>query len=71
MNENKPYDGKKVDIFCLGEALMILVTGIPGFELATRNNQYYQQICRKKYWALLEDCRTTVKAKGYNIITRI
>jgi serine/threonine protein kinase len=57
MNENKPYDGKKVDIFCLGEALMILVTGIPGFELATRNNRYYQQICRKNiglYWKIVE-----------------
>ena len=57
MNENKPYDGKKVDIFCLGEALMILVIGIPGFELATRNNRYYQQICRKNiglYWKIVE-----------------
>ena len=57
MYETRPYDGKNVDIFCLGEALMILVTGIPGFEIATKNNQYYQKICRKNislYWKIIE-----------------
>ena len=53
----KKYDGKKVDIFALGASLIILVTGIPGFQLADRNDSKFKEISRKfydTYWRIYE-----------------
>jgi serine/threonine protein kinase len=45
----KPYDGSKVDIFCLGASLIRLVAGISGFDKAIRQDQKYHMIMNKKY----------------------
>jgi len=53
----KLYDGFKADIFCLGVTLMILVTGSPGFDKATRHDPKYHIIMIKKYdeyWKIIE-----------------
>ena len=57
VSKSKQYDGFKVDIFCLGVTLMILVTGNPGFNKATRIDKKYHMIMQKKYdeyWHMVE-----------------
>ena len=54
---SREYDGFKADIFCLGVTLMILVTGSPGFDKATRHDPKYHIIMIKKYdeyWKIIE-----------------
>ena len=49
----KPYNGIKSDIFCLGVLLFILVFKSYGFEQATFNDNLYKLIMKKKfddYW---------------------
>ena len=49
----KPYNGIKSDIFCLGVLLFILVFKSYGFEQATFNDYLYKLIMKKKfddYW---------------------
>ena len=46
---NQQYDGKKADIFSLGQLLFNIVTGIRGFESATNSDHYYRYIIQKKH----------------------
>ena len=45
---NRKYDGKKADIFSLGQLLFNIVTGIRGFESATISDHYYRYIILKQ-----------------------
>ena len=54
---NKPYDGKKADIFSLGASLILLVTGKDGFKTASTNDKFYNKILLKHlslYWKIIE-----------------
>ena len=51
--EEKPYDGKKVDLFALAKVLFIMTSGFPPFEVATLEDFYYKLIAQNKwdsYW---------------------
>ena len=64
VSKSKQYDGFKVDIFCLGVTLMILVTGNPGFNKATRIDKKYHMIMQKKYeeyWQMVESQTPGIK----------
>ena len=53
---NHPYNGKKADIFSLGQILFNLVTGLNGFNAASLKDNYYKLIIRgdlNKYWDLI------------------
>ena len=57
VSRSKPYDGYKVDIFCLGVSLLKLVIGTSAFGKATRTDQKYHLIMQKnynKYWEMIE-----------------
>ena len=57
INNQIPYDGKKADIFSLGAALIILVTGKCGFKIATKSDPFYCNIISKDYniyWSEVE-----------------
>ena len=47
----KPYNGIKSDIFCLGVLLFVLVFKSYGFETATFNDYLYKLIMKKKFSA--------------------
>lgn len=47
----KPYNGIKSDIFCLGVLLFVLVFKCYGFEKATFNDNLYKLIMKKKFSA--------------------
>ena len=50
---HRPYNGEKADIFSLGATLFTLVTGLIGFEMATRRDDFYKYIIlgdTNKYW---------------------
>ena len=49
INNQIPYDGKKADIFSLGAALIILVTGKCGFKNAIKCDPLYCNIISKDY----------------------
>ena len=49
INGKTKYDGFKADIFYLASSLMILTTGIPGFENPIKNDTYFQKIWLKQY----------------------
>ena len=64
VSKSKQYDGFKVDIFCLGVTLMILVTGNPGFDKATKIDKKYHMIMQKKYdeyWQMVESQTPGIK----------
>ena len=42
--DHLPYDGKMVDIFCLGQTLMYMTFGVPGFEKTDGSCELYQNI---------------------------
>ena len=53
---NHPYNGKKADIFSLGQILFNLVTGLNGFNAASLKDNYYELIIGEdlnKYWELI------------------
>ena len=53
----RKYDGERVDIFCAGICLICLVTGKFGFVEASRNDELYKLIMRKKYndyWDIID-----------------
>ena len=53
---NHPYNGKKADIFSLGQILFNLVTGLNGFNAASLKDNYYELIIGgdlNKYWDLI------------------
>ena len=53
---NKPYNGFNADIFNLGEIMFSLVTGIPGFNSAKPDDNYYKLIIKHdfdKYWEII------------------
>ena len=41
---HSPYDGKMVDIFCLGQTLMYMTFGVAGFEKTDGSCELYQNI---------------------------
>lgn len=47
--EKKPYNGEKVDIFCLGILLLYLVTGKEGFTIAHPGDKLYRILMQKNY----------------------
>ena len=54
---NKPYDGKKADIFSLGASLILLVTGKDGFKNASAQDKLYNKIMVNKinlYWKFFD-----------------
>ena len=54
---HKPYNGFKYDIFSLGQLLMVLVTGIFGFNKTKNTDRNYKFIIRhecEKYWTNFE-----------------
>ena len=53
---NKPYDGFKNDIFCLGQTLIILVTGNIGFSNTNDGEKFYRYIKYRNeyYWTYLK-----------------
>ena len=58
INYEQPYDGIKTDIFNLGAALIILVTGIYGFVSATKENKFYNEMILEdfdNYWYKIEN----------------
>ena len=62
-----PYDGFKVDIFCLGTILIILVLGIKGFGKPNSKDTYYSKIYNKQfhlYWKLIDPF---AKSKGVTL----
>ena len=64
VGRSKPYDGYKVDIFCLGVSLIRLVIGTSAFGKATRNDQKYHMIMQKKYkeyWEMIESQNNGIK----------
>ena len=64
VSRSKPYDGCKVDIFCLGVSLIRLVIGTTAFGKATRNDQKYHMIMQKKYkeyWEIVESQNNGIK----------
>ena len=64
VGRSKPYDGCKVDIFCLGVSLIRLVIGTSAFGKATRNDQKYHMIMQKKYkeyWEIVESQNNDLK----------
>ena len=64
VGRSKPYDGCKVDIFCLGVSLIRLVIGTSAFGKATRNDQKYHMIMQKKYkeyWEIIESQNNDLK----------
>ena len=53
----QPYDGFKVDAFCLGPILMILVIGYPGFRIPSMRDPNYGKIIDKEFdlfWNLID-----------------
>ena len=53
IHDHQPYNGEKADIFSLGATLFTLVTGLIGFEMATRRDDFYKYIIlgdTNKYW---------------------
>ena len=55
--ETIPYDGKKADIFSLGVSLIVLVSGLFGFNKATKNDLYYKMIKNgdyENYWKTIK-----------------
>ena len=57
INGTKKYDGFKADIFCLASSLMVLTTGIPGFEYPVKTDKYFHKIMKREYntyWALFD-----------------
>ena len=53
----RPYDGEKIDIFCAGVTLYSLMIGRFGFYEASRNDDLYKLIMKKKYdeyWDILD-----------------
>ena len=61
----KPYDGIKADIFCLGEALIKLVTGKEGF-IEPIKDKKYKKIMKKniaEFWTGFEYPLTGIKLK--------
>ena len=64
VGRSKPYDGCKVDIFCLGVSLIRLVIGTSAFGKATRNDHKYHMIMQKKYkeyWEIVESQNNDLK----------
>ena len=57
INEKKPYEGIKVDIFCLGIILFNISTSKMPFKKAKKNNRLYNLIIKEnfdEYWKLIE-----------------
>ena len=53
----KPYDGFKIDIFSLGQTLMVLTYGIYGFKNATGRDKLYPTIAlgkKTEYWNIID-----------------
>lgn len=53
IKENKPYDGRQVDIFSAGVILFILVLGIFPFQEARKDDYFYNLVLTGKlstYW---------------------
>ena len=53
----KNYDGEKVDIFCAGICLICMMTGKFGFAEASRSDELYKLIIKKKYndyWDIID-----------------
>ena len=53
----RKYDGEKVDIFCAGICLICMMTGKFGFAEASRNDELYRLIMKKKYneyWDIID-----------------
>jgi len=70
IHSQTPYDGKKADIFSLGAALIILVTGLLGFNKATKDDMYYKKIKERdieKYWEILNRNRLSPEFKDLYI----
>ena len=58
INYEQPYDGIKSDIFNLGASLILLVAGIYGFDSATKENKFYNEIILEdfdNYWYKIEN----------------
>ena len=57
INGTRKYDGFKADIFCLATTLMLLTTGIPGFNFPDNEDHFFQKIMTeeyKEYWELFD-----------------
>ena len=70
IHSQRAYDGKKADIFSLGAALIILVTGLLGFNKATKDDMYYKKIKERdieKYWEILNRNRLSPEFKDLYI----
>ena len=55
--EQKPYNGKKLDIFSLGATIIYLITGNSGFDCAVKECEMYKKIMDndiEKYWEIVE-----------------
>ena len=60
--ENK-YDCLKVDIFYLGSALMLLITGLPGFLMPNKDDYFFSEIIKEdknSYWKKIDPQMQTI-----------
>ena len=68
IHEGKPYKGATTDIFAMGVALFVMVTGVmPFYEKATKTDMLYQYIYKndeKGFWECLN--KTYHGVAGFN-----
>ena len=66
MLQNKPFDGKKAEIFALGVTLFITVLGTFPFESATKSDYYYRLMLTgnlSKYWQIFDGSQLSLEFK--------
>ena len=67
INGKMEYDGFKADIFYLASTLMLLTTGIPGFNSPDEEDAFFQQIMNNDYKAYWELFDPQVKRMGITL----
>mmetsp|Transcript_65793 Transcript_65793/g.91058 ORF Transcript_65793/g.91058 Transcript_65793/m.91058 type:complete len:170 (+) Transcript_65793:306-815(+) len=69
---NKPYDGSKLDIFCAGLILFIMIAQRPPFESAEVNDHHYRLIAAGRsdiFWKAHEEAGMKVSPEAKDLLT--
>ena len=69
INGKNNYDGIKVDIFYLASALMILTTGLPGFLMPIKSDNYFSEIIKENFDSYWKKIDPQMKAIGITLST--